>query len=128
MNTTVNVENLAIDASNNAVNGCSPILAGIHYSNSSGKIKNSAISGAQLQNVSSCASFFSNSYRILVDTDGTQPGPFHVSVEKNSIHDFTKDGIHAIGSGVTVYIDGIFFTDAAPTEISTLSLHDALPI
>ncbi len=46
----VTIENLAVDASNNTVNGCTPSLAAIHYYNSSGTVDHNAIFGAQLAN------------------------------------------------------------------------------
>ncbi|HXW91084.1 MAG TPA: hypothetical protein VEK33_11105, partial [Terriglobales bacterium] len=49
MNTSgVTIENLAIDASNNSVSGCTPQLADVHFFNASGSVANSALSGAQL--------------------------------------------------------------------------------
>jgi parallel beta-helix repeat protein len=51
----------------------------------------------------------------MIDTDGSQPGPFKVSVEHNSIHDFTKDGIHAVGPGVTLDIQGNSISGVGPS-------------
>src|SRR5947199_5070662 len=42
----VKIVNLAIDASNNAVTGCDTSLAAVHFLNSSGELRNSAVSGA----------------------------------------------------------------------------------
>jgi hypothetical protein len=51
MNTrNVKIQNLAIDASNNAVSGCSPIVTGIHYYNASGEVIGAAIAGSQVTN------------------------------------------------------------------------------
>lgn len=114
MNTRgVTIEDLAIDASNNSVDGCSPGLAGIHYWNSSGTVENDAIFGTQLGNPQSCVSVPSgNGFGVLVDSN--QPRPFHVSVENNSIHDFTKSGIQAMNAGVTVNIGGNTISGVGP--------------
>ncbi len=99
-NTTgVTIQNLAIDASKNTVSGCGLTLSGIHFFNSSGKAYGNAISGAQLADIQTCTGVFGNGFGILVDSDGTQPGPFNVEIERNSIHDYTKDGIYVVGAG-----------------------------
>jgi hypothetical protein len=115
MNTRyVTIEDLAIDASNNSVNGCSPSVADIHYWNSSGRVENNAIFGAELGNPQSCVSVPSgNGFGVLVDSN--QPRSFHVSVENNSIHDFTKSGIQAISAGVTVNIEGNTISGVGPS-------------
>jgi nitrous oxidase accessory protein NosD len=110
----VTIENLAIDASRNAVTGCTPSLADIHYFNSSGRVDHNAIFGAQLANPQGCATlaFPGNGFGVLVDSN--QPGPFNVSVDHNSIHDFTKDGIQALTAGVTVEIAGNTISGVGP--------------
>jgi nitrous oxidase accessory protein NosD len=115
MNTqNVTIENLAIDARNNNVSTCAPGLADIHYFNASGNIKNDAISGAQLTNPKGCVAIFpGNGFGVLVDSD--QPGPFHVSVEHNSIHDYTKDGIQATTAGVTLEVRDNTISGAGPS-------------
>ena len=96
--TNVSIENLAMDASNNVVTGCSPLLSTVHFFNSSGAISRSALSGAQLQNPTSCSELLpGNGFGVLVDSDGTVSGPFDVAVDQNSIHDYAKDGIFALG-------------------------------
>jgi nitrous oxidase accessory protein NosD len=107
MNTAgVTIENLAIDASKSSVSGCTPQLADIHFYNASGGVRKNALFGAELTNPQGCASspFPGNGFGVLVDS--SQPGPYRVSVEFNSIHDFTKDGVQAINAGVTVDITG----------------------
>lgn len=44
----VRIENLAIDASRNSVQGCTPQLADIHFHNASGRVADDALFGAQL--------------------------------------------------------------------------------
>ncbi len=112
----VTIENLAIDASQNSVLGCTPQLADIHFYNASGRVADSALSGAQLANPLNCGEpsvFPGNGFGVLVDSN--KPGPFHVVVENNSIHDFTKDGVQAINAGVTVQVKGNHISGVGPS-------------
>ena len=99
LNTTgVTIQNLAIDASHNSINGCGsgvPSLAGVHFSSSSGVLENSAIFGAQVANPQSCVSAlpFGNGFGVQVDA--SQTGSFNVWIGNNSIHDYTANGIHS---------------------------------
>src|SRR5215469_3523833 len=115
MNTQdVQIENLAIDASNNTVSGCTPGLAAIHYFNASGEIENDAIFGAQPKDPLSCAEIApGNGFGVLIDS--SESGPFHVSVKYNSIHDYTKDGVYATNAGVTASVEGNFISGVGPT-------------
>jgi Right handed beta helix region len=116
MNThDVTIQNLAIDASNNAVSGCSPVVAGIHYFNSSGAVENNAVSGAQVTGCTGASALlFGNGFGVQVDADRT--GDFDVSVVHNSIHDFTRDGIQVIGTGVTGRIEDNAISGVGPSS------------
>lgn len=110
----VSIENLAIDASQNSVQGCTPQLADIHFYNASGRVANDALFGAQLANPQSCVQIFpGNGFGVLVDSD--KPGPFQVAVEDNSIHDFTKDGVQAINAGVRAKVEGNRIVGVGPS-------------
>jgi nitrous oxidase accessory protein NosD len=110
----VTIENLAIDAGNNKVTDCSPVVSGIHYFNSSGSVKNNAISGAQVTGCTGASALlFGNGFGVQVDAD--QTGDFDVSVEHNSIHNFTRDGIQVIGSGVTARIEDNAISGVGPS-------------
>src|SRR5579884_1938723 len=106
MNThDVNIENLAIDASRNSVNGCSPSVAGVHYYNASGTVDHNAIFGARLANPQSCDALpFGNGFGVQIDD--SQSGHFSVSVTNNSIHDYTANGVQATGTGINAAIEG----------------------
>ncbi len=109
------IENLAIDASHNTVATCSPGLAGVHFFNASGKVKDSAIFGAELANPTGCSKLpVLNGFGVRVDAN--QPGPFTVSVEHNSIHDYTANGVFVNGTagGVTAEIDGNTISGIGP--------------
>ena len=117
MNTKgVVVENLAIDASHNTVASCSPSVAGVHFFDASGKVKDSAIFGAKLANPTNCNTLrYGNGYGVKIDS--SQPGPFTVSVEHNSIHDYGADGVLVLGTGgtpITAEIDGNTISGPGP--------------
>jgi hypothetical protein len=108
------IQNLAVSTANNGVSGCTPLVAGIHYYNSSGEIENSAVSGAQVPGCSGASALtFGNGFGIQIDAD--QPGDFDVSVETSSIHDFTRDGIQVIGPGVAASIKGNDVSGVGPS-------------
>jgi Right handed beta helix region len=93
----VTIQNLAIDASHNTVSSCSPGVAGVHFSNSSGVLQNNAIFGAHLANPLACTTLpFGNGFGVQVDA--SQAGSFTVWINGNSIHDFTANGIQVNGA------------------------------
>jgi hypothetical protein len=100
----VTIENLAIDASNNTATGCNPSLADVHYFNASGVVTNNALFGAKLAHQNCGEIFPNNGFGVLVDS--SRPGPFRVSVEHNSIRDFTQGGVQATNTGVLVDVEG----------------------
>jgi parallel beta-helix repeat protein len=103
----VTIQNLAIDASNNTVTGCTVALAGIHFYNASGVVDSDAISGTQLSNPLSCATLFpGNGFGVQVDETAGSTNSFCVTVRNSSIHDFGRNGILVVGSGETAEIDG----------------------
>ena len=112
----VTIENLALDASKNTVSACTPSLSAVHYWNSSGTVYGNAITGAQLQNPSNCTDIFGNGYGVLIDTDGSRPGPFRVTVENNSIHDFMRNGVLATGSGVVANVSNNTIASIGPSS------------
>jgi len=108
---------LAIDASNNTVTGCGTPLAGIHFYNSSGLVDGAAISGTQLQKPTSCTTLFpGNGFGVQIDQSATAGGPFKVTVQNSSIHDFSRNGILVVGSGQTVNIDNNSITGVGPSS------------
>lgn len=109
----VTIENLAIDASKNSASGCNPTLADIHYFNASGVVANSAIFGAELAPQNCGEIFPDNGFGVLVDS--SRSGPFRVSVEHNSIHDFTQGGVQATNTGVLVEVEGNRISGVGPS-------------
>ena len=108
----VRLENLTVDASNNGVTGCFPSLAGVHFLDASGEIENDAVVGASIANPASCATLSGNGYGVLLESSGS--GSPHVNVEGTSIHDYTKEGIRAIGQGLTATLKGNVISGLGP--------------
>jgi len=115
MNTEgVTIDNLAIDASQNTVATCDIALSAVHFYNASGRLANSAISGAQLPNPQSCSTFPGNGFGVEVDS--SQAGPFNVVISNNSIHDFQRDGIEVSNAGVSVQVSGNNISGLGPSS------------
>lgn len=115
MNTEgVSIENLSIDASQNTVTSCDVALSGVHFYNASGRIRRSAIAGAQLPNPQNCSTFFGNGFGIVVDSSDSLP--HHVEIEENSIHDYQRDGIEVTNTGVSVEIEGNDISGLGPAS------------
>jgi hypothetical protein len=100
----VTIENLAIDASQNDVTACTPGLAAVHFHDASGTVQYNAIFGATLAAPLGCASGlpFGNGFGVQADAD--QAGSFHVTIEYNSIHDYTANGVLIENNGVTATV------------------------
>lgn len=113
---SVTISNLAIDASNNTVSGCTLALAGIHFYNSSGLVENSAISGTQLRNPSSCTTLFpGNGFGVQADEAAGSTASFNVAVRNTSIHDFGRNGILVTGAGEMANINGNSIAGVGPS-------------
>ncbi len=116
MNTTgVTIENLVIDASQNALSGCAVGLAGIHFYKASGSVNYNSITGARLANTTSCATLFPGT-GFGIRVEATQAGPYTVSIQHNSIHDFTRDGILATDAADTVDAGSNSITGTGPSS------------
>ena len=112
----VTIQNLSIDASNNAISGCTVALAGIHFYNASGMVDSVAVSGTQLSNPASCTTLFpGNGFGVQIDQDATSSASYHVTVQNSSIHDFSRNAILAAGVGETVDIDSNSITGVGPS-------------
>jgi len=98
---TVNIENLALDGSNNRISGCSPTLAGIYYNNSSGTVShNDVLNEVQDYADSGCQSGLG----IYVQSSGS--GTSTVAISSNHVENYQKNGITARQSGTTATISG----------------------
>ena len=117
MNTSnVAIQNLAIDASKNTIQGCGLVLAGVHFFNASGLIERNAIFGAMVSNPQSCPLLklllYGTGFGVQVDASGR--GPYDVTIRHNSIHHYTRNGILAVGSAVRTEIKGNTISGIGP--------------
>jgi len=117
MNTSgVIIQNLAVDAGNNGVTGCTVAVAGIHFYNSSGLVDGAAISGARLSDPLSCTALFpGNGFGVEIDQDANANASYTVTVLNTSISDFGRNGILAVGSGETVDIENNSIAGVGPS-------------
>lgn len=117
MNTSgVTIQNLAIDAGNNTVSGCTVLLAGIHFYDASGTVDSVAISGTHFTNFQSCTSFLpGNGFGVQADEDSTTKAILPITVRNTSIHDFGNHAILVIGSGEVVDIQNNSIVGTGPT-------------
>jgi hypothetical protein len=103
----VTIENLVVDAGKNAVPGCDVSLAGIHFSNASGTVENSVVTGTALSTPTSCTTLFpGNGFGVEADQSTGAAGPFNVAVLNSSIHDFGRDAILVNGAAEVADIKG----------------------
>ena len=108
----VHLLNLGVDASRNTVSDCTPTLSAVHFLNSSGEIRNDAITGAKLTSPGACTTLSGNGYGVLLESTGA--GSYWVLVQGNSIHDYSKEGVRAIGNGITATVTGNVITGLGP--------------
>jgi len=104
MNTNqVTIDSLTIDASQNTIASCDIALTGVTFLNASGRLQNSTVQGAQLPNPQNCTTFSGNGFGVVVTSNDS--GPHHVGLANNSIHDYQRDGIQVVNTGVSVEIE-----------------------
>jgi hypothetical protein len=108
----VHLLNIGVDASKNTISDCTPTLAAVHFLNSSGEIRNDAITGAKLTSPGACTTLSGNGYGVLLESTGA--GSYSVLVQGNSIHDYSKEGVRAIGNGIIATVSGNVITGLGP--------------
>ena len=108
----VHLLNIGVDASRNTVADCTPTLSAVHFLNSSGEIRNDAITGAKLTSPGACATLSGNGYGVLLESTGS--GSYSVLMQRNSVHDYSKEGVPAIGNGMTATVTENVITGLGP--------------
>jgi hypothetical protein len=104
----VHINGIAVDGTNNLVSGCSPILVGIYYQNTSGTLDHVSVRNQRSGN--SCA------YPIVIETTGSASQA--VTVDNSSIHDFDTGGIVACSGAA-----GCFGTPVGGATPPTITLR-----
>src|ERR1035441_4678324 len=95
-----------------------PVRPAAHanWPQSTRRMTNNTIFGAQLANPQGCTKLFpGNGFGVEVDTATGQTGPFSVSISGNSIHDFNRNGIVAYGAGITAEVSSNTITGVGPS-------------
>jgi len=137
------IDGVTVDLSGNTVGGCSPLLAGIYFKNTSGIVTGSTITGLQVHGHPECDS------GVGIDVE-TGPigerfgrpilGRARVVLAENAISNFQKDGILASGPQSVVRVvdgeiaglgstagavqNGLDFNGGAKGKISGVHVHD----
>jgi nitrous oxidase accessory protein NosD len=112
----VSLVNLTVDASANKISGCSPLLSGIHFYDSSGTVDSVTTTGTSLSNQTSCTTLFpGNGFGIEIDQASTSTAVYNVEVRNSSISDFSRSGILATGAGITVNIQNNWIAGIGPS-------------
>jgi parallel beta-helix repeat protein len=116
MNTAgVSIENLAIDAGKNNSSGCAVTLSDIHFYDASGTVANNALTGTQLSDPTTCTALFPGTgFGVFVEKDLATSATFAVSVQSNSISNFSRNGVLVIGMGITADISGNAISGVGP--------------
>jgi hypothetical protein len=110
----VNINNLAVNGSNNLISGCGPDLVGIYYQNASGTINHVAASNQQLSSgLGGCQSGLA----IFAQSGYASGGTGVVTIENSSVHDYQKNGITADGSGMVATITGNYVVGQGATPV-----------
>lgn len=109
---TVNINNLAVNGSNNLLTGCATDLVGIYYQNASGTINHVATSNQELPpGQEGCQSGLG----IFVQSGYASGGTSSTTIENSSVHSYQKNGITADGSGTVTTISGNYVVGMGAT-------------
>ena len=112
----VTISNLAIDASANTVTACTPVLAGINFYNASGVVEDAAISGTGLSTPTDCTTLFpGNGFGVAADQATGAAGPFNVTVENSSFHNFGTDAVIVNGAAESANVSNNSITGIGPS-------------
>jgi hypothetical protein len=106
----VTLTNLTVDAGNNGINGCAPILIGVFYRNASGLLRDLAVRNTLLsQNLSGCQS------GLGIFVQSGSGGASHVVAENSSVHDYQKNGITGNEPGTELVVRSNVVMGIGPT-------------
>jgi hypothetical protein len=110
----VNINNLAVNGSNNLISGCGPDLVGIYYQNASGTINHVSASNQALSaDLGGCQSGLA----IFVQSGYASGGTGAVTIQNSSVHSYQKNGITADGSGMVAAITGNYVVGQGATPV-----------
>jgi hypothetical protein len=97
----VNIDNIAVDGSNNQISGCGTDLVGIYYQNASGTIDHVA---TRFQELSTGLFGCQSGLAIFAQSGYSSGGTSTITIENSSVHDYDKNGITVDGSGMNATV------------------------
>jgi hypothetical protein len=110
------LNNITVDGTGNAINGCAPDLRGIYYQNASGTIENVTTRNQVLVNGNQGLIGCQSGQGIFVQTGyGTSNTPQTISILNNSVRNFQKDGITVDGAPLTFLVQKNYVVGQGPT-------------
>jgi nitrous oxidase accessory protein NosD len=107
----VEIAGLIVDSANNGITGCAPVLMGILYQNSSGRIEHNAVRNTKLFSARLIGCQSGGAIVVQSLAGGTSK----VGIDDNSVHDYQKNGITGNESGTEVTITNNIITGLGPT-------------
>jgi len=107
---TVNVENIAVDGSNNGLSGCATNLVGILYQNAGGTVEHVVTRYQELDQAD-----FGCQDGLAIFAQSTSEVPV-ITIEDSSVHDYDKNGITAVGP-MSVTISGNYVVGIGATSL-----------
>ncbi len=109
--TGVTISDLTVDGAGNALTACDPpALMGVYWRNASGTIENS-----EVRNIEWGTGHEGCQGAIGIFAEGGGGGA-SVTINDNDVHDVQKNGITALGSGMTTTISGNTVVGWGPTD------------
>ena len=113
--TDVTIRDLTVDGAGNALTACDPpAFMGVYWRNASGTIEDSEVRniewGSGLEGCQGAIGIFAEG------GGGGGGGGAAVTINGNSVHDVQKNGITALGSGMTATISGNTVVGWGPTD------------
>jgi len=110
----VNINNIAVDGSNNGLSGCSTDLVGIYYQNASGTVNHVT---ARYQELGPAYFGCQDGLAIYAQSGYGTGGTATVTIEDSMVHDYDKNGITADGSGTVATISSNYIVGIGATTL-----------
>lgn len=110
----VNINNIAVDGSNNGISGCGTDLVGIYYQNSNGTVNHVT---ARYQELGPAYFGCQDGLAIYAQSGYGSGGTATVTIEDSMVHDYDKNGITADGSGTVATISSNYIVGIGATTL-----------
>lgn len=110
----VNISNIIVDGSNNALSGCGTDLVGIYYQNASGTLNHVT---TRFQELAPDLFGCQDGLAVYVQSGYGSGGTANVTIENSSVHDYDKNGITVDGDGAVASITGNYVVGIGATPL-----------